>query len=47
MHHRKPRDRKHVNEFSGTLGDGHTQNTDSLLHGLCEICSSTHFNATV
>lgn len=23
MHQRKPRDRKHVNEFSGTLGDGH------------------------
>lgn len=23
MHQRKPRDRKHVNEFSGTMGDGH------------------------
>lgn len=23
MHQRKPRDRKHVNGFSGTLGDGH------------------------
>lgn len=23
MHQRKPQDRKHVNEFPGTLGDGH------------------------
>lgn len=23
MHQQKPRDRKHVNEFSGTQGDGH------------------------
>lgn len=23
MHQQKPRDRKHVNEFSGTLGDEH------------------------
>lgn len=30
MHQRKPRDRKHVNEFTGTLGDGHRKRIDYM-----------------